>query len=197
MKPLNLICKLLEKCTYQSDNENEETGVTAVMLYRDCSICQRCGLERLVSRRYRNNGSRTWGSCGSCDNGSSCGGHCRNRGRPRKSHPYKVPVGVCVWRPLQKSWKTSQESPLQSPCRRLRLAAIAEIVEDLARVTLTKSLSASAPICVLLLEVIRLMTSLGMVGMSDDWKLVPLSVPASYGSRSMITVSFHLPSLSQ
>ena len=88
MKPLNLICKLLEKCTYQSDNENEfeETGVTAVMLYRDCSICRRCGLERLVSRRYRNNGSRTWGSCG---------GHCRNRGRPRKSHPYKVPVGVC------------------------------------------------------------------------------------------------------
>lgn len=77
------------------------------------------------------------------------------------------------------------------------VAAIAEIVEDLARVALTKSLSASAPICVLLLEVIRLMTSLGMVGMSDDSKLVPLSIPASYGSRSMITVSFHLPSLSQ
>ena len=26
---------------------------------------------------------------------SASGGHCRNRGRPRKSHPYKVPVGVC------------------------------------------------------------------------------------------------------
>ena len=77
------------------------------------------------------------------------------------------------------------------------VAAIVEIVEDLARLTLAKALSASGPICVLLFEVIRLMTSLGMVGMSDDWKLVPLSVPASHGSKSMITVSFHLPSLPQ
>lgn len=77
------------------------------------------------------------------------------------------------------------------------VAAIVEIVEDLARLTLAKALSASGPICVLLFEVIRLMTSLGMVGMSDDWKLVPLSVPASHGSKSMITESFHLPSLPQ
>lgn len=77
------------------------------------------------------------------------------------------------------------------------VAAIVEIVEDLGRLTLAKALSAPAPICVLLLEVIRLMTSLGMVGMSDDWKLVPLSVPVFHGSRSMITVSFHLPSLPQ
>lgn len=118
------------------------------MLYKDCSICRCCGLERLGSRRYRNNG---------------------------------IELGEAV----------AAVTTLAA------VAAIVEIVEDLGRLTLAKALSAPAPISVLLLEVIRLMTSLGMVGMSDDWKLVPLSVPVFHGSRSMITVSFHLPSLPQ
>lgn len=77
------------------------------------------------------------------------------------------------------------------------VAAVVEIVADLARVTLAKALSASASICVILLGVIRLMTSYGKVGMSLDWKLVSLSVPASHGSKSTITVSLHLPSYEQ
>ena len=133
---------------YQSDNENEETGVTAV-------ICTEIA-------------------------------------------PF---VGVVVWNVwvvvVIEITEVEVGEAVAAVTTVAAVAAIVEIVEDLARLTLAKALSASAPICALLFEVIRLMTSLGMVGMSDDWKLVPLSVPAFHGSRSMITVSFHLPSLPQ